>query len=30
MRTGRANGLGGETIQQVRRCVEALNPVAHW
>jgi hypothetical protein len=30
MRTGRADGLGGETFQQVRRCVEALNPVAYW
>jgi hypothetical protein len=30
MRAGRADGLGGVTIQQVRRCVEALNLVVCW
>jgi hypothetical protein len=30
MQAQRADGLGGETIQQVRRCVETLNPVASW
>jgi hypothetical protein len=30
MRIGRVDGHGGETVQQVRRCVEALNPLACW
>jgi hypothetical protein len=30
MRARCADGLGGETIQQVCGCVETLNPVASW
>jgi hypothetical protein len=30
MRAWCADGLGGEMIQQVRRCVETLNPIASW